>query len=78
VMNISRMMEAGGYRANGASLSGIGGVDSGADAAEFILLGSDTVQVRAPAGGRMGEVVCRVRSPLLHLGCTRRGQPGCG
>ncbi|KIZ03401.1 hypothetical protein MNEG_4561 [Monoraphidium neglectum] len=45
VMNISRMMEAGGYCANGASLSGIGGVDSGADAAEFILLGSDTVQV---------------------------------
>ncbi|KAI8462963.1 MAG: psbA translation factor [Monoraphidium minutum] len=45
VMNISRMMEAGGYRAAGASLSGIGGVDSGADAAEFILLGSDTVQV---------------------------------
>lgn len=39
------MMEAGGYRAAGASLSGIGGVDSGADAAEFILLGSDTVQV---------------------------------
>lgn len=46
VMNISRMMEGGGYRGQGASLSGIGGVDSGADAAEFILLGSDTVQVR--------------------------------
>merc|ERR1712091_149670 len=27
------------------SLSGIGGVETGADAAEFILLGSDTVQV---------------------------------
>jgi len=45
VMSISRMMEAGGYRGAGASLSGIGGIDSGADAAEFILLGSDTVQV---------------------------------
>jgi dihydropyrimidine dehydrogenase (NADP+) len=44
-MAISRMMDAEGYRATGASLSGIGGVDSGADAAEFILLGSDTVQV---------------------------------
>lgn len=29
----------------GRSLSGLGGVESGADAAEFILLGSDTVQV---------------------------------
>ena len=26
-------------------MSGIGGVDTGRDAAEFILLGSDTVQV---------------------------------
>lgn len=30
----------------GKSLSGIGGVETGSDAAEFILLGSDTVQVR--------------------------------
>ena len=29
----------------GRSLSGIGGVETGADAAQFILLGSDTVQV---------------------------------
>jgi dihydroorotate dehydrogenase len=43
-------MEASGHRARGASLSGIGGVDSGADAAEFILLGSDTVQARPGAG----------------------------
>jgi dihydropyrimidine dehydrogenase (NADP+) len=28
-------------------MSGIGGVETGADAAEFILLGSDTVQVGA-------------------------------
>lgn len=27
------------------SLSGIGGVETGGDAAEFILLGADTVQV---------------------------------
>ena len=27
------------------SLSGIGGVEAGGDAAEFILLGADTVQV---------------------------------
>ncbi len=58
-MNIARMMEAGGHRAKGASLSGIGGVDSGADAAEFILLGSDTVQVRG-AGERGGVAGCFV------------------
>src|SRR3954462_10870539 len=29
----------------GRSLSGIGGIESGSDAAQFILLGSDTVQV---------------------------------
>jgi dihydroorotate dehydrogenase len=52
VMNISRMMEAGGFRAAGASLSGLGGIDSGADAAEFILLGSDTVQVSATKAER--------------------------
>ena len=43
VMAISRMIgeEFGG----GRSVSGIGGVESGRDAAEFILLGSSTVQV---------------------------------
>ena len=34
------------YVGKGKSLSGIGGVETGSDAAEFILLGSDTVQVR--------------------------------
>jgi dihydropyrimidine dehydrogenase (NADP+) len=34
-----------GYKARGASLSGIGGVETGADAAEFLLLGAGTVQV---------------------------------
>lgn len=33
------------YPDSGASLSGIGGVNTGSDAAEFILMGSDTVQV---------------------------------
>ncbi|EFJ50135.1 hypothetical protein VOLCADRAFT_80405 [Volvox carteri f. nagariensis] len=32
------------FAGEGKSLSGIGGVETGADAAEFILLGSDTVQ----------------------------------
>lgn len=33
------------FPGQGVSLSGIGGVNTGGDAAEFILLGSDTVQV---------------------------------
>lgn len=45
VMSISRMLQEEGWREKGVSLSGIGGVETGADAAEFILLGSDTVQV---------------------------------
>lgn len=45
VMSISTMLQQKGYREKGVSLSGIGGVETGADAAEFILLGADTVQV---------------------------------
>lgn len=44
VMAIARMM-AGSESYKGRSLSGIGGVETGGDAAEFILLGADTVQV---------------------------------
>jgi dihydropyrimidine dehydrogenase (NADP+) len=43
-MAISRMMAAE-FGGQGRSLSGLGGVNTGRDAAEFILLGSDTVQV---------------------------------
>ncbi|KAF8729528.1 hypothetical protein HU200_017468 [Digitaria exilis] len=43
VMNIARMMKE--EFADGQSLSAIGGVETGNDAAEFILLGADTVQV---------------------------------
>eukprot|EP00775_Hariotina_reticulata_P008358 gene8358-8542_t len=45
VMSISRMLQSSGFREKGVSVSGIGGVETGGDAAEFILLGSDTVQV---------------------------------
>ncbi|XP_052183747.1 dihydropyrimidine dehydrogenase (NADP(+)), chloroplastic [Diospyros lotus] len=44
VMNIAQMMKAE-FGDKGYSLSGIGGVENGGDAAEFILLGSNTVQV---------------------------------
>jgi hypothetical protein len=47
VMSISRLLQQQDFREQGASLSGIGGVETGGDAAEFILLGCDTVQVRA-------------------------------
>ncbi|GJN22204.1 hypothetical protein PR202_gb09751 [Eleusine coracana subsp. coracana] len=43
VMQIARMMKE--EFDNGQSLSAIGGVETGNDAAEFILLGADTVQV---------------------------------
>ncbi|KAI5683311.1 hypothetical protein M9H77_04539 [Catharanthus roseus] len=44
VMSIAKMMKAE-FDGEGLSLSGIGGVETGGDAAEFILLGADTVQV---------------------------------
>ena len=44
VMAIARVMRAE-FEGGGRSLSGIGGVESGGDAAEFLLLGADTVQV---------------------------------
>ncbi|XP_078444402.1 pyrimidine 1 [Wolffia australiana] len=44
VMQISKMMESE-FAENGLSLSGIGGVETGSDAAEFLLLGASTVQV---------------------------------
>lgn len=43
-MNIAKMMKAE-FSDGDYSLSGIGGVEKGADAAEFILLGANTVQV---------------------------------
>lgn len=43
VMFLARMIEEDFN--NGISLSGIGGVETGSDAAEFMLLGADTVQV---------------------------------
>ncbi|XP_027169016.1 dihydropyrimidine dehydrogenase (NADP(+)), chloroplastic [Coffea eugenioides] len=44
VMSIAQMMRSE-FGDKDCSLSGIGGVEAGGDAAEFILLGADTVQV---------------------------------
>ncbi|ONK58568.1 uncharacterized protein A4U43_C09F14410 [Asparagus officinalis] len=44
VMQIAKMMKSE-FDGNNLSLSGIGGVETGGDAAEFILLGANTVQV---------------------------------
>lgn len=44
VMNIARMMKSE-FGDKDYSLSAIGGVEKGGDAAEFILLGANTVQV---------------------------------
>lgn len=65
VMSIGTMLRQKGFKDEGVSLSGIGGVETGGDAAEFILLGADTVQVCGqegppthpvpPRGGREGS-----------------------
>jgi dihydropyrimidine dehydrogenase (NADP+) len=49
-MNVAKVIEEefGGLQ-GGRSLSGIGGVERGDDAAEFILLGASTVQARSAA-----------------------------
>lgn len=46
VMSIAQMMKSE-FSEGDYSLSGIGGVETGGDAAEFILLGSNTVQVHS-------------------------------
>lgn len=43
-MSIAKMMKSE-FNDKDYSLSGIGGVETGGDAAEFILLGANTVQV---------------------------------
>jgi hypothetical protein len=50
VMSIGTMLRQKGFKDQGVSLSGIGGVETGGDAAEFILLGADTVQVGRQEG----------------------------
>lgn len=49
----------------GRSLSGIGGIESGADAAQFILLGADTVQVCTGVMKFGYECVKRMQEELL-------------
>ena len=44
VMTIARLIQDE-FSGSSASLSGIGGVETGRDAAEFLLLGASTVQV---------------------------------
>ena len=54
VSSIAQMIQRD-FKGQGRSLSGIGGVERGGDAAEFLLLGADTVQV-----GRSLVVVAKV------------------
>jgi dihydroorotate dehydrogenase len=77
VMSISRLLQQHGFREKGASLSGIGGVETGGDAAEFILLGCDTVQVRAAAEGAAQEEGRLLLRLFLTAGSTTPVQCGC-
>ena len=52
VMSIAQMMKKE-FPGQGRSLSGIGGVETGYNAAEFLLLGADTVQVSFLVGSNM-------------------------
>jgi dihydropyrimidine dehydrogenase (NADP+)/dihydropyrimidine dehydrogenase (NAD+) subunit PreA len=49
----------------GRSLSGIGGVETGADAAQFILLGADTVQVCTGVMKLGYDIVSKMKDDLL-------------
>jgi hypothetical protein len=78
VMSISTALQQRGFREQGVSLSGIGGVETGGDAAEFILLGADTVQV---SKGKLAVYVLWLGGGwtlLVYLGvrsaCDTRGE----
>jgi dihydroorotate dehydrogenase subfamily 1 len=51
----------------GRSLSGIGGIESGNDAAQFILLGADTVQVCTGVMKMGYECVARMKDEMLSF-----------
>lgn len=62
VMEIAQMIRA---EFAGRSLSGLGGIESGADAAQFLLLGADTVQVCTGVMKFGYECVGRMKEELL-------------
>ena len=55
------------HAGQGKSLSAIGGVESGADAAQFILLGGDTVQVCTGVMKFGYDMVKRMKDELLSF-----------
>jgi dihydroorotate dehydrogenase len=72
----AQMMQAE-FAGQGKSLSGIGGVETGTDAAEFILLGASTVQV-CTGGNReqMSYCPCQI-GPSTSARC-KSAQVGAG
>src|ERR1051325_10490345 len=67
VKECAETIRDGGWTAQGRSLSGIGGVESGYDAAQFILLGADTVQVCTGVMKMGYEMVKRMKDELLSF-----------
>lgn len=70
VMSIAKMMKS--EFGEGYSLSGIGGVETGADAAEFILLGANTVQVGSEIDSLFSPInqsIWYLRILFLKMGC---------
>lgn len=52
---------------DGLSISGMGGIETGYDAAQFILLGSHTIQVCTGAMLRGYEVITELKDQLLDF-----------
>ncbi len=69
VMEVARVIE-GEYPE--ATLSGIGGIETSADAAEFILLGADTVQVCTGVMKQGYRLVHELRDGLLEFMAKHR------
>lgn len=62
VMEVAQMIKK---EFPGRTISGIGGVETGADAAEFILLGSDTVQVCTGVMKEGYRIIAKMKEDLL-------------
>ena len=68
VMSIAQLIRS--EYDNSRDLSGIGGIETGQDAAEFLLLGANSVQVR-PSFSKQ-EPFCQPQPPdSRHAGCLR-------
>jgi len=67
VMSIAKMMKSE-FDSENYSLSAIGGVETGGDAAEFILLGANTVQVKSTKNTVLGLIANTHNRAFVYFG----------